>query len=208
MLKNRAIWTPVLVAIGVIVLWEACVRIFDVPLYILPAPTKILEALAENRSELAMHTLVTLEEAVIGLVIALAFAMLTAILMDLSKTFRHSVYPHLVVTQTVPVMVLAPLFSIWLGFGMAPKVLIVIFMCYFPIAISFADGLAQVNPKQVNLLRSFRASTRQIYTMVKIPSAAPSLFPGSRWRRLTASAAQSSASGSRPRQVWATICCA
>ena len=63
-------------------------RIFDVPLYILPAPTKILEALAENRSELAMHTLVTLEEAVIGLVIALAFAMLTAILMDLSK---HSV---------------------------------------------------------------------------------------------------------------------
>lgn len=178
LLKNRAIWTPVLVAIGVIVLWEACVRIFDVPLYILPAPTKILEALAENRSELAMHTLVTLEEAVIGLVIALAFAMLTAILMDLSKTFRHSVYPHLVVTQTVPVMVLAPLFSIWLGFGMAPKVLIVIFMCYFPIAISFADGLAQVNPKQVNLLRSFRASTRQIYTMVKIPSAAPSLFSG------------------------------
>lgn len=72
LLKNRAIWTPVLVAIGVIVLWEACVRIFDVPLYILPAPTKILEALAENRSELAMHTLVTLEEAVIGLVIALA----------------------------------------------------------------------------------------------------------------------------------------
>lgn len=178
MLKNRAIWTPVLVAIGVIVLWEACVRIFDVPLYILPAPTKILEALAENRSELAMHTLVTLEEAVIGLVIALAFAMLTAILMDLSKTFRHSVYPHLVVTQTVPVMVLAPLFSIWLGFGMAPKVLIVIFMCYFPIAISFADGLAQVNPKQVNLLKSFRASTRQIYTMVKIPAAAPSLFSG------------------------------
>lgn len=178
LLKNRAIWTPVLVAIGVIVLWEVCVRIFDVPLYILPAPTKILEALAENRSELAMHTLVTLEEAVIGLVIALAFAMLTAILMDLSKTFRHSVYPHLVVTQTVPVMVLAPLFSIWLGFGMAPKVLIVIFMCYFPIAISFADGLAQVNPKQVNLLKSFRASTRQIYTMVKIPAAAPSLFSG------------------------------
>lgn len=178
LLKNRAIWTPVLVAIGVIVLWEACVRIFDVPLYILPAPSKICEALVENRSELAMHTLVTLEEAVIGLVIALAFAMLTAILMDLSKTFRHSVYPHLVVTQTVPVMVLAPLFSIWLGFGMAPKVLIVIFMCYFPIAISFADGLAQVNPKQVNLLRSFRASTRQIYTMVKIPSAAPSLFSG------------------------------
>lgn len=169
---------PVLVAICAIALWEGAVRLFDVPLYILPAPTKILEALIENRSDLFMHTLVTLEEAVVGLVIALVLAMFTAILMDLSKTFRNSVYPHLVVTQTVPVMVLAPLFSIWLGFGMAPKVLIVIFMCYFPIAISFADGLAQVNPKQVNLLKSFRASTRQIYTMVKIPAAAPSLFSG------------------------------
>ncbi len=169
---------PVLVAICAIALWEGAVRLFDVPLYILPAPSKILEAMIENRSELFMHTLVTLEEAVVGLVIALVLAMLTAILMDLSKTFRNSVYPHLVVTQTVPVMVLAPLFSIWLGFGMAPKVLIVIFMCYFPIAISFADGLAQVNPKQVNLLKSFRASTRQIYTMVKIPAAAPSLFSG------------------------------
>ena len=164
MLKNRAIWTPVLVAVLVIALWEGCVRLFDVPLYILPAPTKIIEALVENRSELWGHTLVTLEESVIGLVIALVLAMVTAILMDLSKTFRNSVYPHLVVTQTVPVMVLAPLFSIWLGFGMAPKVLIVIFMCYFPIAISFADGLAQVSQKQVNLLRSFRA--------------APSLFSG------------------------------
>lgn len=169
---------PVLVAICAIALWEGAVRLFDVPLYILPAPSKILEAMIENRSELFMHTLVTLEEAVVGLVIALVLAMLTAILMDLSKTFRNSVYPHLVVTQTVPVMVLEPLFSIWLGFGMAPKVLIVIFMCYFPIAISFADGLAQVNPKQVNLLKSFRASTRQIYTMVKIPAAAPSLFSG------------------------------
>lgn len=169
---------PLAVAVCVIALWEGCVRLFNVPLYILPAPSKICEALVENAGELAGHTLVTLEEAVIGLVIALIFAMLTAILMDMSKTFRHSVYPHLVVTQTVPVMVLAPLFSIWLGFGMAPKVLMVIFMCYFPIAISFADGLAQVDPKQVNLLRSFQASRRQIYTMVKIPAAAPSLFSG------------------------------
>lgn len=176
---NKKEWaTPVLVALAAIAIWEACVRIFDVPLYLLPAPSKIVAAMVANRSELLMHTVVTLEEAVLGLLIALALGMLTAILMDRSRTFRHSVYPHLVVTQTVPVMVLAPLFSIWLGFGMAPKVLIVIFMCYFPITISFADGLAQVSPKQINLLRSFQASTRQIYTMVKIPAAAPSLFSG------------------------------
>ena len=177
-MKKREWGTPVAVAVIVIALWEACVRIFDVPLYLLPAPSKIVSALVDNRSELLRHTIVTLEEAVLGLLIALALGMLTAILMDRSRTFRHSVYPHLVVTQTVPVMVLAPLFSIWLGFGMAPKVLIVIFMCYFPITISFADGLAQVSPKQINLLKSFQASTWQIYTMVKIPSAAPSLFSG------------------------------
>lgn len=177
-MKKREWGTPVAVAVIVIALWEACVRIFDVPLYLLPAPSKIVSALVDNRSELLRHTIVTLEEAVLGLLIALALGMLTAILMDRSRTFRHSVYPHLVVTQTVPVMVLAPLFSIWLGFGMAPKVLIVIFMCYFPITISFADGLAQVSPKQINLLTSFQASTWQIYTMVKIPSAAPSLFSG------------------------------
>ena len=127
-------------------------------------------SLYENRSVLFSHAMVTLVEALLGLGIALVLAMSTAILMDISKTFRNSVYPHLVVTQTVPVMVLAPLFSIWLGFGMAPKVLIVIFMCYFPITISFADGMAQVSQKQINLLRSFQASRFQIYTMVKIPA--------------------------------------
>ena len=177
-MKKKEWATPVLVALVVIAIWEACVRIFDVPLYLLPAPSKIVAAMIANRSELLMHTVVTLGEAVLGLLIALVLGMVTAILMDRSRTFRHSVYPHLVVTQTVPVMVLAPLFSIWLGFGMAPKVLIVIFMCYFPITISFADGLAQVSQKQINLLKSFQASTRQIYTMVKIPAAAPSLFSG------------------------------
>lgn len=169
---------PLAVALLVIGLWEGCVRLFEVPLYILPAPSKIVQSMIANREVLFMHTLVTLEEAVIGLAIALALGMATAILMDYSKTFRHSVYPHLVVSQTVPVMVLAPLFSIWLGFGMAPKVLIVIFMCYFPITISFADGLALVSQKQINLLKSFQASTLQIYTMVKIPAAASSLFSG------------------------------
>ena len=173
-MKRKELWMPVAVAI----IWEFCVRFFQIPLYLLPAPTDIIEALIENRDVLFSHALVTLTEAVIGIVIALIFAILTAIGMDLSRTFRNSIYPHLVVTQTVPVMVLAPLFSIWLGFGIAPKVMIVIFMCYFPITVSFADGLAQVNQKQINLLKSFQASTFQIYTMVKIPAALSSLFSG------------------------------
>ena len=105
-------------------------------------------------------------------------AIILAILMDLSRTFKRCIFPHLVVTQTVPVMVLGPLFAIWLGFGMAPKILMVIFMCFFPIAISFTEALAQCDEEQISLLKSFGASTVQIYRMVKIPSAASALFSG------------------------------
>ena len=105
-------------------------------------------------------------------------AILSAIGMDLSKNFKHSIFPHLVVTQTVPVMVLGPLFTIWLGFGMAPKVLMVVFMCFFPIVIAFCDALAQVDVNQINLLKSFGAKKWQVYAYVKIPAAATALFSG------------------------------
>ncbi len=169
---------PLLVFVIVIAIWEMSVKMFNISLYILPAPSKILSAIVENFDVLWEHSMVTLTEALIGLAISTLLAILIAILMDMSKTFKTSVYPYLIVTQTVPVMVLGPLFSIWLGFGMAPKVLIVIFMCFFPIAISFADALGQVDQNQINLLRSFKASTWQIYSMVKIPSGALGLFSG------------------------------
>ena len=122
--------------------------------------------------------MVTLQEAVTGLMIATVAAILIAIGMDLSKNFKHSIFPHLVVTQTVPVMVLGPLFTIWLGFGMAPKVLMVVFMCFFPIVIAFCDALAQVDVNQINLLKSFGAKKWQVYAYVKIPAAATALFSG------------------------------
>ncbi|MDO4466760.1 MAG: ABC transporter permease [Bacillota bacterium] len=177
-MKKLSISMPLLVFIIVIALWELAVKLFNISLYILPPPSKIFMAIVDNFDVLWAHSLVTLSEALIGLFISTILAIGIAICMDLSKTFKKSVYPYLIVTQTVPVMVLGPLFSIWLGFGMAPKVLIVIFMCFFPIAISFCDSLGQVDKNQINLLKSFKASTWQIYTMVKIPSGAIGLFSG------------------------------
>lgn len=177
-MKKKKILIPLVVFICVIFLWEGCVKLFDISLYILPAPSMILQAIISNFSVLWMHSMVTLKEALIGLFISTLLAVFIAIGMDLSKTFKSSIYPFLIVTQTVPVMVLGPLFSIWLGFGMAPKVLIVIFMCFFPIAISFCDALGQVDLKQINLLKSFGANTFQIYKMVKIPAGAIGLFSG------------------------------
>ena len=178
MKKNRRIVMPLLVFILVIGGWELYVRVFDISLYILPSPSKIISALIENFDILMQHSLVTLEESILGLLISTFFAILISICMDLSKTFKTSIYPYLIVTQTVPIMVLGPLFSIWFGFDLLPKVLIVIFMCFFPIAISFTDALSQVSEKEINLLKSFGANLFQIYKIVKIPSGAIGLFSG------------------------------
>ena len=178
-MKKRHNWgLPLLTALVTLGIWEGAVRLFDISLYILPAPSDVLMAVIENFQELMYHASVTLSEALIGLGLSALLAIILAILMDLSRTFKRCIFPHLVVTQTVPVMVLGPLFAIWLGFGMAPKILMVIFMCFFPIAISFTEALAQCDEEQISLLKSFGASTVQIYRMVKIPSAASALFSG------------------------------
>lgn len=169
---------PVITLLATIILWELYVKIGNISLYILPSPSSIVSALIENAFVLWEHSIVTLYEAIVGLTIATLLAIIIAIGMDLSKNFKYSIFPHLVVTQTVPVMILGPLFSIWFGFGLTPKILMVIFMCFFPIVIAFSDALAQVDQKQVNLLRSFGASKLKIYTMVKIPAATTALFSG------------------------------
>lgn len=169
---------PVITLLITLGIWELCVTIFEVDLYILPAPSNIWSALIENAGILWIHSMVTLQEAILGLLIATFLAIFIAIGMDLSKTFKYSIFPHLIVTQTVPVLVLGPLFTIWLGFGIAPKILMVVFMCFFPIVISFSDALARVDVQQINLLRSFGANKRQIYTYIKIPSSLDALFSG------------------------------
>lgn len=124
------------------------------------------------------HAAVTLFETAIGLLIAVALALLIAIFMDAAPLLHSTVYPLLVVTQTVPVIVLAPIFILYFGFGMVPKVLTVILMCFFPITISFADGMAQIDPRKIDLLRSMGAPKWQQYRLAKIPAALPSLFSG------------------------------
>ncbi len=161
-----------------ILLWELFVTLNNTPLYILPAPSKVVRTLFAEMPILWQHSLITLEETIMGLIIAIILALILAVLMDRFECFKLAIYPILVVTQTIPVIVLAPIFIIYMGFGMAPKVLTVVLMCFFPIAISLADGMAQTNGDQINLLRSFGANSVKIYTMVKLPSAAPSLFSG------------------------------
>ena len=178
MKQHKKMLMPVLVMVLFLLGWELCVHLFNINLYILPAPSDIVNAMIECAPQLWMHSLITLQEALLGLVLALILAIILAVLMDISKTLKHSIFPHLIISQTIPVMVLGPLFSIWFGFGMTPKVMMVIFMCFFPIVISFSDALNKVDPQKVHLLKSFGASTLQVYLYCKIPSAATALFSG------------------------------
>lgn len=169
---------PVVLICALLLLWEACVRMLHVPLYVLPAPTKVIAALIGDIPTLARHAFISLAEALLGMGISLVLALVLGVLMDAFPTFKRCVYPILVITQTVPMIVLAPIFIIYMGFGLAPKILTVTMMCFFPIAVSFADGMAEVDAGYVNLLRTYGASRLQLYTLAKMPASLPSLLSG------------------------------
>jgi len=169
---------PALLIAALLLLWEAFVRLGQVPLYVLPAPTQVAAALVAEAPALLGHAWVSLTEALAGMGIALALALALGVLMDAFPALRRAVYPILVVTQTVPMIVLAPIFIIYMGFGLAPKILTVTLMCFFPIVVSFTDGMAQVNPAYLSLMRSYGARRVQLYTMVKLPASLPSLISG------------------------------
>lgn len=169
---------PVITLAAILIFWEASVRLFQIPLYVLPSPTEVLKALFSDRLTLLSHSVVTVTEALIGMGISLILAAALGILMDAFSSVKQILYPILVVTQTVPMIVLAPILIIYLGFGLAPKILTVVLMCFFPIAVSFTDGMAQLDPEYLHLARSFGAGKWTVYRLVKIPAAVPSLISG------------------------------
>ena len=138
----------------------------------------MIAALIGDIPTLARHAFISLAEALLGMGISLVLALVLGVLMDAFPTFKRCVYPILVITQTVPMIVLAPIFIIYMGFGLAPKILTVTMMCFFPIAVSFADGMAEVDAGYVNLLRTYGASRLQLYTLAKMPASLPSLLSG------------------------------
>lgn len=169
---------PAAVLAGAAILWELAVRIFQIPGYVLPSPIQVARVLIQERAVLAGHGLVTVGEALAGMGISLALAVALGIAMDCFPLMRRGIYPILVVTQTVPMIVMAPILIIYMGFGIGPKILTVVLMCFFPVAVSFCDGLAQVDEEYVNLARSYGAGRWKAYRLVKIPASIPALISG------------------------------
>ncbi len=169
---------PVIVILALLAVWELVVRLAGIPLYVLPAPSDTISAFAEEFPVLLGHAGITVMEALAGMAISFVIGILMGILIDALPTFKRCIYPILVVTQTVPTIVLAPIFIIYLGFGYAPKILTVVLMCFFPIVVSFSDGLGQMDQGYLNLVKAYGGSRLQVYRLVKIPSAMISLLSG------------------------------
>lgn len=180
-LRRLAGYGPAFVlAITLLALWELYVRATQVSPLILPAPTAIIQALVNNWGVIYDNTVQTLLETVLGMGAAILLGLLLAILLDTSSWMRRAIYPWLVVSQTIPIITLALLLLLWLGYTIIPKIIVVTLYCFFPIAIACADGLASAEPDLLNLLRSMRASRWQTLWLVRLPGAMPAFFSGLR----------------------------
>jgi NitT/TauT family transport system permease protein/putative hydroxymethylpyrimidine transport system permease protein len=158
--------------------WEAVVRLGVVDPLLLPAPTQVIDALWTDRALLAPDLAVTLSEVVIGLAIAIVVGAALGVGMHLSPVVRRALRPLVIGSQAVPVPVIAPLFILVLGFGLAPKVLMVALVCFFPVTINLYDGLRDVDPDARKLLRSLDASRWQAFRLLEAPAALPATFTG------------------------------
>ena len=167
--------------LAVIVLWELAVRFFDIPRYILPAPSSIIATLVSKwSSSLASATWVTLTEVAIGFTLSLIIAILIAVMLHASEHVRRGVYPLLIGSQTIPIVVIGPILAIIFGYNIVPKVLLVALICFFPIVVTTIDGLASVDPMLIRMMKTLYGTRWSIFTRVEFPAAMPSMFSGIR----------------------------
>jgi len=180
-MKWRRDVAPPVVLVAVLVLaWYFVAKLGGLGSFVLPSPVDVARAAWETRDLLLRAVGTTLLATIIGLVLALVAGIGLAALVDFSSLARRALYPLLVVSQTIQILAIAPILVIWFGFGMTPTVSIVVLFCFFPLAISTADGLASADPELIALLRAMGAGRTQIWRMVRVPSALPSFFTGLR----------------------------
>jgi len=175
---SRNYLPPVLLMGLFLTLWQCATWLWRIEAYLLPSPAQIVDAGVQARALLSAHIQQTLRETLVGFAFALMSGLLLAVAIDLSSLLRRALYPLLVVTQTVPIMTIAPLLVIWLGYTIWPKIVVVALVCFFPIVVTAADGLQSADPELLALLQAMGATRRQVFFKIRVPGALPSVFSG------------------------------
>jgi putative hydroxymethylpyrimidine transport system permease protein len=160
--------------------WELLAKLGHVENYLLPAPSEVASALWRDRDLLAPDAWVTAREVLLGFALALAIGVAIAVVLHLSPLLRRAVYPLVVASQAVPVVVIAPILVIWFGFGITPKLIVIALICFFPVVVNTLDGLEGVDREQVKMMRTLGASRLDLLRRLELPSALPFLFSGAK----------------------------
>jgi putative hydroxymethylpyrimidine transport system permease protein len=177
---------PTLLLAGLIGAWQiaaetgAIADALHLEPVLVPSPSEIAESLWESRSLLAENAWVTLREVLIGFGGALVVGVGFAVAMHLSETLRLAFHPLVVASQTIPIIVIAPILVVWFGFGIGPTLAIIGLICFFPITVNTLDGLRSVDPEATKMMRTLDASRGQILRRVEAPSALPYFFSGAK----------------------------
>lgn len=177
---------PLVVAAALIGLWELAARwdliadALSIEPFLVPAPSDVAESLWSDRELLADNAWVTIQEVVLGFAIAVGAGVAFAVVLHLSDVLRRAFYPLLMASQTVPVIAIAPILVVWLGFGIGPKLAIIALVCFFPITVNTLDGLRSVDPELPRMMRTLDASRAQILRRIELPSSLPFLFSGAK----------------------------
>ncbi|NVK18011.1 MAG: ABC transporter permease [Methylocystaceae bacterium] len=165
---------------SILFLWQLIIWGAEPPRYILPAPSAVFLSFIDNLGLIYEHALVTLTEVFLGLLIGISFGCVTALYLETSRTARLFVRPLLVFSQALPVFALAPVLTLWLGYGMTSKVVMAILIIYFPVTSAFHDGLSQTPQRFLDLAQVMKATRLRLLFLIKVPAATPSLFSGIR----------------------------
>lgn len=171
---------PLLLLTVLVLIWEVVVRVAEIAPWLLPPPSAIPGAVVADWRDLLRHTLITLQEVALGILVSVVWGLVVAAAIAFSPLLERALYPLVVASQTVPLPVLAPLLLIFLGYGLLPKIVLVTLICFFPIVVNTVDGLRGVDPAALDLLRTFGATRWQQFWFVRWPAALPFFFSGLR----------------------------
>jgi putative hydroxymethylpyrimidine transport system permease protein len=160
--------------------WDLISNALNIEDFLVPAPSDIARSLWEDRSLLLSNGWVTIKEVLLGFLIAAVLGIAFAILIHLSEIARRAIYPLLIGSQTIPIVILAPILVVWFGFGLTPKLVIVALICFFPITVNTLDGLRSVDPDLIKMLRALGAGRYQRLWRAELPTALPYAFSGAR----------------------------
>jgi NitT/TauT family transport system permease protein len=164
--------------LALLVIWQLVTVFAGVPVYVLPSPTQILQAIGEEWQQLLVNAAVTFAEAAAGFLLSVVVGIPLGVAIVYSRTLDRVLYPLLVASQSIPKVALAPIFVVWFGFGLLPKVLIAFSIAFFAIVVNTVVGMKRTPVEMIHLMRSLGASRRQIFLRVRLPVASPYIFAG------------------------------